>query len=95
MMLLAYLGPDTLLPMTSVFAAAVGFAAMFGKNGLTMAARCMKRLTRMQPIVTRGLARRSVATESQDARNDLLRQPRWRGPVVSQRGVRSNSSVRS
>ena len=31
-MLFAYLGPETLLPMTSVLAAAVGVVAMFGRN---------------------------------------------------------------
>ena len=32
MFLLAYLGPDTMLPMTSVLAAAAGFVMMFGRK---------------------------------------------------------------
>ena len=31
-MLFAYLGPDTVLPMTSMVAAAVGFLLMFGRQ---------------------------------------------------------------
>jgi hypothetical protein len=33
-MLFAYLGPDTMLPLTSVFAAVVGVVLMFGRQAL-------------------------------------------------------------
>jgi hypothetical protein len=33
-LLFAYIGPDTLLPMTSVVATAVGVVLMFGRNSV-------------------------------------------------------------
>ena len=36
-MLLAYLGPETMLPMTSVVAGVAGFFMMFGRKAVEMA----------------------------------------------------------
>ena len=35
-MLLGYLGPETMLPMTSVVAGALGFLMMFGRKGVDL-----------------------------------------------------------
>jgi hypothetical protein len=49
-MFFAYIGPDTLLPMTSVVATAVGVVLMFGKNSvrysLQFVRNCYQRVVR-------------------------------------------------
>jgi len=49
-MLLAYIGPDTLLPMTSVVATVVGVLLMFGRNSVRYSAllvtKCYRRVVR-------------------------------------------------
>ena len=41
-MLFAYLGPETMLPMTSIVAGAIGFLMMFGRNVWSMAKRVVR-----------------------------------------------------
>lgn len=58
----AYLGPETLLPMTSVLAAAAGVVLMFGRNSFRFVARVLRALwsvpsrarTPMGPHVIKG-----------------------------------------
>lgn len=45
-LLLAYVGPETMLPLTSVVAGAVGMAMMFGRNVLRGIGRVLRRPTR-------------------------------------------------
>ena len=42
---LAYLGPETMLPMTSVIAGIVGFVMMFGRNTWRLCSSTFRRLT--------------------------------------------------
>lgn len=86
MMLLSYLGPDTLLPMTSVVAAAVGIAAMCGRNTLVLAARSLRRIRRLPSLLARRILNQPTALDATVYRNDQ-RQTRWRGPVALQRGA--------
>ena len=39
----AYFGPETVLPLTSVVAAAAGVFMMFGRNSIRFVARCVRR----------------------------------------------------
>ena len=43
----AYLGPETMLPMTSVVAGVAGVAMLFGRNSLRWAMRAGRRLASM------------------------------------------------
>ena len=43
-MVFAYLGPETMLPMTSVVAGIVGFLMMFGRNAWSWASKTARRL---------------------------------------------------
>ena len=45
MTVLAYLGPETMLPMTSIVAGIVGFVMMFGRNTLRLCSAAFRRLT--------------------------------------------------
>ena len=45
MTVLAYLGPETMLPMTSIVAGVVGFLMMFGRNALRLCSAAFRRLT--------------------------------------------------
>ena len=45
MTVLAYLGPETMLPMTSIVAGVVGFLMMFGRNTLRLCSAAFRRLT--------------------------------------------------
>jgi hypothetical protein len=91
-MVFAYLSPDTLLPMTSVLAAAVGVAAMFGRGSLVFAMRCLKGVVRLPHRVARGVSRDPHSSAQRPIRNDR-RQRKWRGPVAISRGVPSNPSA--
>jgi hypothetical protein len=42
--ILAYLGPETMLPMTSVVAGVAGFLMMFGRNAWRLASGAVRRL---------------------------------------------------
>ena len=44
MTVFAYLGPETMLPMTSVVAGVVGFLMMFGRNSFRRASAVVRRL---------------------------------------------------
>jgi hypothetical protein len=50
-MILAYFGPETVLPLTSIVAAAVGVVMMFGRNSLRFALMFARRASR---FVARG-----------------------------------------
>lgn len=78
-LLFAYLGPETLLPMTSVVAAAVGFAAMFGRNVFVLASRIFRTLVRFPQRFTKS----SPTTLPRLARQDQ-RQGEWRGHLSPQ-----------
>ncbi len=39
MMILGYLGPETMLPMTSIIAGIIGFVMMFGRKAFELALR--------------------------------------------------------
>jgi hypothetical protein len=59
-MVFAYLGPETMLPMTSVVAGIAGFAMMFGRNAwswLSKTVRSLKSRETSQPETTRRLRR--------------------------------------
>ncbi len=59
-MVFAYLGPETMLPMTSVVAGIVGFLMMFGRNAwawLSNAARSLKERSSSKPRTARRLRR--------------------------------------
>jgi hypothetical protein len=43
-MLFAYVGPDTMLPVASVIAAAVGVVMMFGRNVVSFGRNLVRRL---------------------------------------------------
>ena len=45
-MLLAYFGPETVLPLTSIVAAAVGVVMMFGRNSLRLGLMFVRRASR-------------------------------------------------
>lgn len=45
-MLFAYIGPDTILPLTSIVAAVAGFFMMFGRNSLRFATKCYRAILR-------------------------------------------------
>jgi hypothetical protein len=47
-MLFAYIGPETMMPIASVFVAAAGIVMMFGRN-LVALARGLGRRLRFQP----------------------------------------------
>ena len=53
-MLLAYLGPETLLPLTSIVAGIAGGLLMFGKNLLRMAKLTVRLITGRSRSVTAG-----------------------------------------
>jgi hypothetical protein len=42
MLVFSYFGPETMLPMTSLIAAVVGFVMMFGRNAFRLAVRCVQ-----------------------------------------------------
>lgn len=98
-MLFAYLGPETLLPMTSVLAAAVGVVAMFGRNTLIISAKVLRAIVRLPRL----LSRTESSSLPYQARQDP-RQGRWRGPRtttaadavsdVDARGVSASQSSR-
>ncbi|WP_169975785.1 hypothetical protein [Tautonia rosea] len=46
--LLAYIGPETVLPLTSVLAGAMGVAMMFGRNVLRGLGRIFRRPPRVE-----------------------------------------------
>ena len=77
-LLFAYLGPETLLPMTSVLAAAVGFAAMFGRNVFVLASKIFRSILR----IPRRLSKSSQTTLPRLTRPDQ-RQGEWRGPLTN------------
>jgi hypothetical protein len=74
-LLFAYIGPETLLPMTSVLAAAVGFAAMFGRNVFVLASKIFRSILSF----SRRLKGSSASTLPRYSRQDQ-RQGGWRGP---------------
>ena len=43
-MVFAYLGPETMLPMTSIVAGLVGFVMMFGRNAWSWVSKTARRL---------------------------------------------------
>ncbi len=47
LMVLAYLGPETMLPMTSVVAGVAGVAMLFGRNSMRWALNVARRLFAM------------------------------------------------
>jgi hypothetical protein len=53
-MLFAYLGPDTVLPLTSAFAAVIGVALMFGRQSLRIAWYAMSWWGRLVGLKRRG-----------------------------------------
>ncbi len=53
-MILAYFGPETVLPMTSIVAAAVGVVMMFGRNSLRFALMFARRAFRFVAKGSRG-----------------------------------------
>jgi hypothetical protein len=53
-MILAYFGPETVLPLTSIVAAAVGVVMMFGRNSLRFALMFARRASRLVARVFRG-----------------------------------------
>lgn len=77
-LLFAYIGPETLLPMTSVLAAAVGFAAMFGRNVFVLGSKIIRSIIR----IPRRLAKSSQTTLPRLSRQDQ-RQGEWRGPLTN------------
>lgn len=92
-MLLAYIGPDTLLPMTSVIAAVLGCAAMFGRGFLVIAARVLRAVARIPGRKARGVFRSSGRAPSRLVRDDLGRE-RWRGLVKVADADRAKDTAR-
>jgi hypothetical protein len=43
-MLFAYVGPETILPVASVFVAAVGVLLMFGRNAVSLGRKVVRRV---------------------------------------------------
>jgi uncharacterized membrane protein len=81
-MLFAYLGPETVLPLTSVVAAIVGIVLMLGRQIRSVAAYLLRRV-RVRPHLERRaraeLSRRRFHASRQDAAADQA----VRGPTRS------------
>ena len=58
MTILAYLGPETMLPMTSVIAGIVGFVMMFGRKAWQLARGLLRPKTAVVAPETRARGRR-------------------------------------
>ena len=63
-MLLAYLGPETMLPMTSVLAGVVGFLMMFGRKLVEVVTSVFRRKAKPVTPQTRARGHRPTTSRS-------------------------------
>ena len=63
-MFLAYLGPETMLPMTSVVAGIVGFFMMFGRKAVEMVVKLFRSKTAPVAPKTRARGHRPTTSRS-------------------------------
>ncbi len=64
MTILGYLGPETMLPMTSVIAGIVGFVMMFGRKAFGLALRPFRREPAAVAPKTRARGRRPTSSRA-------------------------------
>jgi len=64
MIVLAYLGPETMLPMTSAIAGIVGFLLMFGRKALELVSRVFRRKPATVAPITRAKGHRPTASRT-------------------------------
>jgi hypothetical protein len=90
-MLFAYFGPDTVLPLTSTFAAVVGFLLMFGRLFLRLLSPFMRRVGRLVGIKPRATEEPVVHHRGKSIRHDGAAGVRLRTP--GSHGARSASEL--
>jgi len=88
-MLFAYFGPDTVMPLTSILAAAVGFVLMFGRQAGRLAALAVTGAARRCGLRGRGAEPGSAAPARWGRRSDRPTAVRARRPTTRPDRVRS------
>lgn len=63
-MFLAYLGPETMLPMTSVVAGILGFLMMFGRRAVELTKALFRRKSASVPLKTRARGQRPTSSRA-------------------------------
>lgn len=66
MTVLAYLGPETMLPMTSVIAGALGFFMMFGRKAIDLARAPFRKKPAVVAPKTRARGHRPATSRNVD-----------------------------
>lgn len=64
MFLLAYLGPETMLPMTSVVAGVAGFLMMFGRKAIEIVVGVFRRKPTVVALKTRARGHRPTGSRT-------------------------------
>lgn len=88
-MLFAYFGPDTVMPLTSIVAAVVGFVLMFGRQAGRLAALAVTETARRCGLRTRGAEAGAAAPSRWGRRADRPAAVRARRPTTRPDRVRS------